>query len=489
MSPSRPQHHWYLLGWLCLWLASTGCSSLTTTKTDAKPWPWSQPEAEPKLPARILAIWTDAVHHQSGQKAQRGFGGRIIFYAEADGDPIRVDGKLMIYVFPDEPGTDNAVPDRMFVFRADELQRHYSKSSLGDSYSVWLPWDAVGGPSRQLTLIARFDGTNGGTVMSDPAKKMLPGVSRRVDPNATPASTDPRSLRTAAAGDPSETNDARSPSNLSSQQSIDTTATSGSAPDFADTPAPPRSMPQAPRPLSPAAATTAPRSIADFLRQQSAGSDEDETTDKQDRPTANTIQPVGYWSPNEEPAPRDNGTPAGDSRVETIDLGQLQSNRTGTISVPNHWLQNRSMAEVATDEEAAAEFVQRSDNATVYYGRPGQGVPTTLGAGRSHEPTTNRFGESPPRGNSAPRTSFNTASAPRSFADRGAAPSDRLESGTSDQDAGSQGSGDPYNGEQWPRQSRTLGSNRRSIAEQRQQQIRQIPQNRPGMNPQASPRL
>lgn len=489
MSPSRrPQHLWQLVGWLCLWLASAGCSSLTNTTTDSKPWPWSQPEPAPKLPARILSIWTDAVHHQSGQKAQRGFGGRVVFYAEANGEPIRVDGKLTIYVFPDEPGTDGAVPERKFVFGADELQRHYSKSSLGDSYSVWLPWDVVGGPSRQLTLIARFDGANGGTVMSEPAKKMLPGVARRVDPNATPASTDPRSLRTASAGDLSEPTDPQGSSNLNAGQTANESATLPSAADFADPPSPPTSSRQPPRSLSPAPSGTAPRSIADFLRQQSANTDTDETSDNQARPTTNTIQPVGYWTPDQEhratqPATRVARTPAGDARVETIDLGQLQSNRTGTISVPNHWLQNRSMAEVATDEATAAEFVQRSDNATVYYGRPGQGVPTTLGASRSHEPTTNRFGESPPRSNSTARTSFNAAAPPRSFADRGAATSDRLESGTSDQDAGSQGAGERYDGEQWPRQSRTLGSNRRSIAEQRQLQIRQIPQNRPGMNP------
>ncbi len=482
MSPSRPQHYWYLLGWLSLWLASTGCSSLTTTKTDAKPWPWSQPEAEPKLPARILTIWTDAVHHQSGQKAQRGFGGRVVFYAEANGDPIRVDGKLTIYVFPDEPGTDGAVPERKFVFGADELQRHYSKSSLGDSYSVWLPWDAVGGPSRQLTLIARFDGTNGGTVMSEPAKKMLPGVSQRIDPDASPTSTDPRSLRTAAAGDPSEPNDTTSPANLSARPSAAESEGLGTATDFVANPAPPRSMPQTPRPLSPAA--SAPRSIADFLRQQSANSDNDTTTDEEDRPTANPIQTVGYWSPNEAPATRDTRTPRGDARVETIDLGQLPSNRAGTISVPSHWLQNRSMATVATDTEAATEFVQSSDNATVYYGRPGQVAPTGLGAGRFHDQAPTRAGDLQKSGPTPSlRANFNTEPASSSFGDRRSNTTDRVQSGTSDQDAGSQGSDERYDGEQWPRQSRTLGSNRRSIAEQRQQQIRQIPQNRPGMNP------
>ena len=407
-------------------LASLGCSSFTKTKTDSKPWPWSKSEPEPKLPARILAIWTDAVHHQSGQKAQRGFGGRVVFYEEAKNDPIQVDGQLTIYVFPDEPGTDGAVPERKYVFGADELQRHYSKSSLGDSYSVWLPWDAVGGHSRQLTLIARFDARNGGTVMSEPAKKMLPGVSRRVDPNAPTTSTDPRSVRSTS----TEPTGTANPANHESPQLV------AEPPSLRLAPKQPRD-PAVPPP------THAPRSIAEFLRQQADGSQASPADDPEQMNATATIQPVGFWSQAEEPRGQsvsnpDTRLPTSNSRVETIDLGQLRSTLTGTLQVPQHWLQHEpATGSQPTDFDTdAATPTHRSDNATIHYGRPNPGSPLSRSSAHSSS------SDDPPSPASPTETNPD-----------------------------------------WPRQSRTLGSNRRSIAEQRQQQIRQIPQNRPGMNP------
>lgn len=134
-------------------------------------------DEEPVLPSRVMTIWTDAIHHQKDQPAQRGFGGRILFYDDEDSEPIKIDGNLTVYVFSDEPGQQNNRPERKFVFPAEQLKKHYSSGSLGHSYSVWLPWDEVGGPSRQLSLITRFDGVNGGTVISEPARKLLPGRS------------------------------------------------------------------------------------------------------------------------------------------------------------------------------------------------------------------------------------------------------------------------------------------------------------------------
>ena len=65
---------------------------------------------------------------------------------------------------------------RKYVFTADQLPDHYSKSALGHSYSVWLPWDEVGGPQRQIGLVARFEGRKGGVVMSDMSRQTLPGI-------------------------------------------------------------------------------------------------------------------------------------------------------------------------------------------------------------------------------------------------------------------------------------------------------------------------
>lgn len=153
-------------------IATLGCNTL-------KPkWKWSK-ESEPQIPESVLPIWSDTILHQPGKPGVRGFGGRVYFYAEKGGDPIQVDGSLSVYVFDgDEYDASSSEPLRKFVITADQLANHHSKSELGDSYSIWIPWDKVGGPSRSLSMIARFDGRNGGTAISDASSKLLPGSAK-----------------------------------------------------------------------------------------------------------------------------------------------------------------------------------------------------------------------------------------------------------------------------------------------------------------------
>lgn len=127
-------------------------------------------------PMKVVAVWTDTVLTQGLAPATRGFGGRVMFYAVEGGKPIKVSGTLTVYAF-DETGRDiqSTKPDRKFVFTPEQFEKHYSKSALGHSYSVWLPWDPAGGPLREISLLVRFQPTNGSTVVGDPAKQHLPG--------------------------------------------------------------------------------------------------------------------------------------------------------------------------------------------------------------------------------------------------------------------------------------------------------------------------
>jgi hypothetical protein len=154
-----------------------GCATIDIEKAFSK----SKPDA-PK-PVRLTAIWTHTTLNQTGQIPVRGFGGRIMFYATPEGKekgkdkPINVSGTLTVYAFDETTdGKRGAAPSRKFVFTPAELKKHYSKSMLGPSYSVWIPWDEVGGRPRRISLMVRFAPTEGGVVVSESSLHLLPGV-------------------------------------------------------------------------------------------------------------------------------------------------------------------------------------------------------------------------------------------------------------------------------------------------------------------------
>ncbi len=163
-------------------VAVTGCTNLPKTSDfSLAKLTKSDQEEPPVLPDRILAIWKDTVLHQQGKPAQRGFGGRVFFYQDGDSQPIEIEGAVTVYAFDATDTETRVAPEKKFVFPAESLHKHYSKCSIGHSYSFWLPWDQVGGETRQISLITRFAGTHGGVLISEPAKKLLPGISKSLD--------------------------------------------------------------------------------------------------------------------------------------------------------------------------------------------------------------------------------------------------------------------------------------------------------------------
>ena len=159
---------------LLLLLVSPGCAEFNLR--DRMPWLMGM-TGEFRRPMRVVAIWTDTVLTVPGQLPRRGFGARLMFYEANKEKPIKVAGTLTVYAF-DEQGRakTDAKPDRKYVFTADQFSKHYSKSELGHSYSVWVPWDSIGGESREISLIVRFEPLEGGAVVSEQVKQFLPGT-------------------------------------------------------------------------------------------------------------------------------------------------------------------------------------------------------------------------------------------------------------------------------------------------------------------------
>jgi hypothetical protein len=134
----------------------------------------------PEVPVRLVSTWTDTVLQRSGAAPQRGFGGRLVFFKGDSEEPVRVDGQLVVYAFDETDRKPHEThPSRKYIFPREEFTRHESDSQLGASYSVWLPWDEVGGNIKQISLIARFEPHGGNTVLGEQTKHLLPGISPR----------------------------------------------------------------------------------------------------------------------------------------------------------------------------------------------------------------------------------------------------------------------------------------------------------------------
>jgi len=141
-----------------------------------------------QTPTRIVSTWEEATLRRPGKAPQRGFGGRLLFFNNEGQEAVRVAGQLVVYAYDEtQRAAHETQPTRRFVFPAEQFARHESESQLGPSYSVWLPWDAVGGAQKNISLIARFEPKKGALIVGEQTKHLLPGKRMLANHEAAPA--------------------------------------------------------------------------------------------------------------------------------------------------------------------------------------------------------------------------------------------------------------------------------------------------------------
>jgi hypothetical protein len=178
-----------LLGLIAL-ATAIGCAGKSSkskwsfSNWDVKKAVGMKPEKpEPEKPERMVATWTDTTLSTAGHSTKRGFGGKLMFFKRGSEDPVRVEGNLVVYAFDETDRPDHETqPTRRYIFPMDEFVRHESESSLGPTYSFWLPWDEIGGQQRHISLIAKFEPKDGPVVIGEQTRHLLPGLTH--DPNA-----------------------------------------------------------------------------------------------------------------------------------------------------------------------------------------------------------------------------------------------------------------------------------------------------------------
>ena len=165
-------------------LIASGCQTLSRFKdTAAQDLPISttkdskQTETVARPAVKMVVIWQDAVFAAEKATSRRGFGGRIYFFDSRE-NPVLVDGELTVYGFDDSDKANlKTRPDKKFVFKRENFQKRMSETSMGPSYSIWCPWDDVGGYRKTIRLHPIFRSVDGAVLKGELIENELPGLA------------------------------------------------------------------------------------------------------------------------------------------------------------------------------------------------------------------------------------------------------------------------------------------------------------------------
>lgn len=156
---------------LPIFLSATGCATFNT--------PWTKNHvvrATPRNPAvQALCLWQPSNGRDPDGLPCRGFAGQIVFLSAGNAAPVAVDGSIRIYVFDDQGSLDERSVPRQWDFDSGAWNMHLTNSSLGATYSVFIPYTRPGSQQASCTLRLRLTPDEGPVIFSETASVILPG--------------------------------------------------------------------------------------------------------------------------------------------------------------------------------------------------------------------------------------------------------------------------------------------------------------------------
>lgn len=141
------------------------------------PFEKKMPRATAADPAvQMLCLWQQAEGRDPEGYPCKGFSGQILFLSNKAATPVQIDGAVRIYLFDDQ-GTeeDQTKPIRQFDFDAGSWAIHLTETSLGPTYSVFIPYVRRGVKDANCALRVRLKPKQGPTIFSDLSSMPLNG--------------------------------------------------------------------------------------------------------------------------------------------------------------------------------------------------------------------------------------------------------------------------------------------------------------------------
>lgn len=180
---NKPISFSHVLSLILLVIPLAGCQSLNLKPKSNKLLQHIRPIKALSIqesPNRILVIWKDAVVRSTSGLAKKGFGGRVYFYGQGE-EPIKVDGQLVVYGYDDTEENGSSAPDRKYVFKRENLESHYDPTELGHAYSIWIPWEEMGGFEKTISLMPFFEPVDGKRISAGMSEITLPGKRPEIE--------------------------------------------------------------------------------------------------------------------------------------------------------------------------------------------------------------------------------------------------------------------------------------------------------------------
>ena len=130
---------------------------------------------------QVLCLWQQAEGRDPEGYPCKGFSGQILFLSNKAATPVQCEGDVRIYLFDDQGDTEaQAKPLRQFDFDSGSWDVHLTKTSLGPTYSVFVPYVRRGVKDANCALRIRLKPKNGPVVFSDLSNMPLNGNKKPV---------------------------------------------------------------------------------------------------------------------------------------------------------------------------------------------------------------------------------------------------------------------------------------------------------------------
>ena len=179
------------------WVTPLTCAllilGLSGCATFHSPFAKKIPKATAADPAvQILCLWQQAEGRDPEGYPCKGFAGQILFLSNRAATPVQIEGDVRIYMFDDQ-GTEEeqAKPLRQFDFDAGSWGVHLAETSLGPTYSIFVPYVRRGVKDANCALRVRLKPKQGPVIFSDLSNMPLNGNKKPVmGEDAKPISSD-----------------------------------------------------------------------------------------------------------------------------------------------------------------------------------------------------------------------------------------------------------------------------------------------------------